>query len=165
MNSIPKTKVGLDSPLLYRFWGNDGSPWKGEGRCEVGASNPLWISPVTLARIFVCLVGFGSTDSPPYVRIFSSYRVPFSFWCVGFSLWWFLLLQIRGSRHLGSVVAVHLLSCPKACGIFPNQESNSCPLNWQTNSYLLDHQGSLNLQTFMSIDITILMRIYIKILY
>ena len=129
----------------------------------MGASNPLWISPVTLARIFVCLVGFGSIGLPPYERIFSSYRVTFSLWCVGFSSWWLLLLQIRDSRHLGSVVADHLLSCPKACGIIPNQESNSCPLNWQTNSYLLDHQGSLNLQTFISIDIMILIRIYIKI--
>ena len=24
-----------------------------------------------------------------------------SLWCVGFSLWWLLLLQSRGSRHVG----------------------------------------------------------------
>ena len=29
-----------------------------------------------------------------------------------------------------------------ACEIFPGQESNSCPLHWQTDSQPLDHQGS-----------------------
>ena len=28
----------------------------------------------------------------------------------------------------GSVAVVHKLNCPVACGIFPNQGSNSCPL-------------------------------------
>ena len=26
------------------------------------------------------------------------------------------------------------LRCPTACGIFPNQGSNPCPLHWQTDS-------------------------------
>ena len=33
------------------------------------------------------------------------------------------------------------LSCPAACGIFRDQESNPRPLHWQVDSYLLDHQG------------------------
>ena len=33
-----------------------------------------------------------------------------------------------------SVVVVLKLSCPKACGIFPNQEWNPCPLHWQEGS-------------------------------
>ena len=33
--------------------------------------------------------------------------------CVGFSLWWLLLLQSTGSRHTGSVVVAHGLS---SCG-------------------------------------------------
>ena len=41
-----------------------------------------------------------------------------------------------------SVVAAHGLSCPAACGIFRDQESNPRPLHWQVDSYLLDHQGS-----------------------
>ena len=28
------------------------------------------------------------------------------------------------------------------CEIFPDQESNPCPLRWQVDSYLPDHQGS-----------------------
>ena len=62
--------------------------------------------------------------------------------CVGFSLWWLLLLQSTGSRRAGfgscgtraSVVVVHRLSCSKACGIFPDQGSNLCPLHWQADS-------------------------------
>ena len=33
-------------------------------------------------------------------------------------------------------------SCPVACGIFPEQESNQCPLHWQADSYPLYHQES-----------------------
>ena len=43
---------------------------------------------------------------------------------------------------LASVVAVHWLSCPSACEIFPDQGSNLCPLHWQADSQPLDHKGS-----------------------
>ena len=72
----------------------------------------------------------------------------------GFSLWWLLLLRSTGSRHAGfnscgtrasvvvhrglqsagSVVVAHGLSCSAACGIFPDQGSNPCPLHWQADS-------------------------------
>ena len=42
----------------------------------------------------------------------------------------------------GSVVLVHRLSCPTSYGIFPDQESNPCPLHWQADSQPLDHEGS-----------------------
>ena len=32
------------------------------------------------------------------------------------------------------------LSCSSACGIFPNQGLNPCPLHWQADSYPLHHQ-------------------------
>ena len=47
----------------------------------------------------------------------------------GFSLLWFLLLRTTGSRHKGSVVVAHRLSCPAPCGIFPDQGSNPGPLH------------------------------------
>ena len=62
--------------------------------------------------------------------------------CVGFSLWWLLLLWSTGFRvcepqhsvvavprlqGLGSVVVVHGLSCCPACGIFPDQGLNHVP--------------------------------------
>ena len=63
-------------------------------------------------------------------------------WCTGFSLQWLVLLQSAGSRHAGSAVVVHGLSCPSACGIFLDQGSNLCPLHWQADSSPLDQQGS-----------------------
>ena len=53
-----------------------------------------------------------------------------------------LLLQSTGSRCAGSVVVAHGLSCSTACGIFPDQGSNPCPLHWQADSQPLRHQGS-----------------------
>ena len=53
---------------------------------------------------------------------------------------WFLSLQSTGPRLLGSLVAVHGLSCSAACGIFLDEGSNLCPL--QVGSYSLFHQGS-----------------------
>ena len=65
-----------------------------------------------------------------------------SLWCVGFSLSRPLLLRGTGSRHAGSVVAAHGPSCSAACGIFPDQGLNPCPLHWQAYSQPLRHQGS-----------------------
>ena len=65
-----------------------------------------------------------------------------SSWCVGLSLLWPLLLRSTGSRRAGSVVVAHRPSCSAACGIFPDQGSNTCPLHWQADSQPLRHQGS-----------------------
>ena len=85
----------------------------------------------------------------------------FSLGCTGFSLQWLLLLRSTGSRrtgfsscgtwaqwlwHAGSVVVAHGLSGSAACGIFPDQGSNPCPLHWQADSSPLLHQGSPILQ-------------------
>ena len=42
------------------------------------------------------------------------------------------------SLEQGSVVEVQGISCPEACGIFLDQESNPCPLQWQVDSLPLD---------------------------
>ena len=62
--------------------------------------------------------------------------------CAGLSLSWPLLLQSTGSRRAGSVIVAHGPSCSAACGIFPDQGSNPCPLHWQADSQPLRHQGS-----------------------
>ena len=54
--------------------------------------------------------------------------------CAGLSLSWPLLLWSTGSRRAGSVIVAHGPSCSAACGIFPDQGSNLCPLNWQADS-------------------------------
>ena len=74
---------------------------------------------------------------------------------MGFSLWLLLLLLSMGSRAhglslfvvpwlwgIGSIVVAYGLSCFVACGIFPEQGSNLCLLDWQVDSLPLSHQGS-----------------------
>ena len=68
--------------------------------------------------------------------------------CTGLSLSRPLLLRSTGSRRAGSVVVAHGLSCSTACGIFPDQGSNPCPLHWQADSQPLRHQGSPSLCDF-----------------
>ena len=62
--------------------------------------------------------------------------------CAGLSLSRPLLLQSTGSRRAGSVIVAHGPSWSAACGIFPDQGSNPCPLHWQADSQPLRHQGS-----------------------
>ena len=62
--------------------------------------------------------------------------------CAGLSLSRPLLLRSTGSRHAGSVVVAHGPSCSAACGIFPDQGLNPCPLHWQADSQPLRRQGS-----------------------
>ena len=51
-------------------------------------------------------------------------------------------LQTRRLSNCGSVIVAHRPSCSVACGIFPDQGSNPCPLHWQADSQPLRHQGS-----------------------
>ena len=62
--------------------------------------------------------------------------------CAGLSLSRPLLLRSTGSRRAGSVILADGPSCSAACGIFPDQGSNPCPLHWQADSQPLRHQGS-----------------------
>ena len=62
--------------------------------------------------------------------------------CAGLSLSRPLLLWSTGSRRAGSVVVAHGPSCSEACGIFPDQGSNPCPLHRQADFQPLHHQGS-----------------------
>ena len=62
--------------------------------------------------------------------------------CAGLSLSWPLLSRSTGSRRAGSATVAHGPSCSAACGIFPDQGSNPCPLHWQADSQPLRHQGS-----------------------
>ena len=62
--------------------------------------------------------------------------------CAGLSLSRLLPLRSTGSRRAGSVIVAHGPSCSAACGIFPDQGSNPCPLHWQADSQPLHHQGS-----------------------
>ena len=62
--------------------------------------------------------------------------------CVGLSPSRPLLLRSTGSRYAGSVAVAHGPSCSAACGIYPDQGLNPCPLHQQADSQPLRHQGS-----------------------
>ena len=62
--------------------------------------------------------------------------------CAGLSPSWPLLPQSTGSRRAGSAIVAHGRSCSAACGIFPDQGLNPCPLHRQADSQPLRHQGS-----------------------
>ena len=76
--------------------------------------------------------------------------------CTGLSLSWPRLLRSTGSRRAGSVVVVHGPSCSTACGIFPDQGSNPCPLHWQADSQPLHHQGSPSVCIFEGMNTLLL---------
>ena len=71
--------------------------------------------------------------------------------CAGLSLSRPLLLWSLCSRRAGSVVVAYGPSCSAACGIFPQQGSNPCPLHWQADSKPLRHQGSPNISILNTI--------------
>ena len=64
-----------------------------------------------------------------------------------------LSLRSTGYRRAGSVVVAHGPSCSAACGIFPDQGSNPCPLHRQADSQPLRHQGSPSFSFFMNLFI------------
>ena len=53
-----------------------------------------------------------------------------------------LTAQLHWLQSTGPGAQAHGLSCPGACGIFPDSGLNPCPLHWQAGSYSLYHQGS-----------------------
>ena len=79
--------------------------------------------------------------------------------CAGLSLLRPFLLRSTGSRCAGSVVVAHGPSCSAACGIFPDQGSNPCPLHWQADSQPLRHQGSPDFVYYYSNSLSVFLLI------
>ena len=63
-------------------------------------------------------------------------------WYAGLSLLWPLPLRSTGSGRAGSAVMAHGPSRSVARGIFPDRDTNLCPLHLQADSQPLHHQGS-----------------------
>ena len=81
--------------------------------------------------------------------------------CAGLSLSRPLLSRSTGSRRAGSVVVAHGPSCSVACGIFPDQGSNPCPLHWQADSQPLRHQRSHRLLSLWRHCLRIIVRSFV----
>ena len=59
-----------------------------------------------------------------------------------YSLWLWPVASVvvaHGLERGGSAVVAHEPSCSMACGIFPDQGLNPCPLHWQADSQPLNH--------------------------
>ena len=98
-----------------------------------------------ILNLFIYLFIFGCVGSSFLCEGFSLVAASgghSSSWCAGLSLLRPLLLWSTGSRCAGSVVVAHGPSCSAACGNFPDQGLNPCPLHWQADSQPLHHQGS-----------------------
>ena len=52
-----------------------------------------------------------------------------------------------GAQSLELVGSVVVAVSPAACGTFPDQGSNPCPLHWQVDLLPLNHQGSPSEET------------------
>ena len=74
--------------------------------------------------IFHCCMGFLQLQ-----RVRATLRCSAQAYCGGFSR---SLAQALGSQ--ASAAEAHRLSCPAACGVFPDQGSNPCPQNWKADS-------------------------------
>ena len=145
MNSVIKTHIGLFRFLFYLM------------SILIHYSKKVSISlHFFLINLFIYLFIFGCLGSSLLCAGFSlvaASRGYSSLRCAGFSLQWLLLLRSIGSRctgfsscgswaqqlwlglqSAGSVVVVYGLSCSAACGIFPDQGLNPCPLHWQVDS-------------------------------
>ena len=70
------------------------------------------------------------------------------------SKWGPLFIAVRGPLTIAASCCgaqapdaqAHGPSRSAACGIFPDQGSNPCPLHWQADSQPLRHQGSLHVK-------------------
>ena len=76
----------------------------------VGLSHFFFLINLFYLFIFGCVGVFVAACRLSLVAASGGYS---SLWCVGFSLWWLLLLQSMGSRAQASVVVAHGLS---SCG-------------------------------------------------
>ena len=63
-----------------------------------------------------------------------------------------LVLWASPVAALGFGVVAHELSCLTACGIFPDQGLDPCPLHWQADSYPQSHQGSPSITFWMELS-------------
>ena len=79
-----------------------------------------------LLWVFIAALGLLSSHGAQVSTVVASLVAEHSRACTRFSSW--------GSWAHGSVVVAHRLSCPEACRIFldqeSDQESNLCPLHW-----------------------------------
>ena len=111
--------------------------------CSLHCNNFSFLS--WLYRVFVALRGFFSVaESEGY----SSCGVQASHWRA-----WALGMAFRAGGTWAQQLqpVLHRLSSSATRGIFPDQGSNPCLLNWQADSLPLNHQGSPTLMNLIKL--------------
>ena len=115
-------------------WRESGGVWGARSRAPTSGSCPpgnqnASTSQYGLRGLFILFFIFLAVLGLRFcARAFSSCgeRGHSSLRCAGLSLSRPLLLRSTGSRRAGSVIVTHGPSCSAACGILPDQGSNSC---------------------------------------
>ena len=118
-------------------------------------------SPLTLSLALVVTFPASLTASPPTVR--AHHSCPLRSCTISSIVCWFFIFILflavlglnRSSQDISlwrtgsslrraafSLVEACGLSCPTACWIFPDQESNFHSLHWQADSSSMGHWGS-----------------------
>ena len=138
--------TGLCDMQDLSFRTRDRTHTPGSGSREVSVSISVLLKIILLIFGCACLCcsawAFSSFGKWELVPSCSERGLPSncSVWaphCGGFSC-----CRVPALGALASLVVAHGLKCPVACGIFPDQGSNRCPLHWQADSLPLDHPGS-----------------------
>ena len=95
------------------------------------ATSYEWFFFQHLKIVFICLFIFGCTRSWFALVVADEGHSPV--WCAG-SHCGGLSCRAWALDTQASVPVALRLGCPEACGIFPDQGSNPCPLLWEADS-------------------------------
>ena len=121
-----KCKLGLESDWPRSFAGK-GNPeavwWEGTVRPKTGFKG----NPKTIYS-WLCLVFIAVVEKSPLAGLSGGSERE----CIS---------SCRAAFSCGARSKRRGLSCPVACGIFPDQGANLRPLHWQVASQPLNHQG------------------------
>ena len=109
-----------------------------------GSLRMIWLFFLSFCFLFI----FGCTGSSFLSRAFSSCGARASH-CSVFSSYraqalgtWDSVVAVHRLYSMSPEVVAPGLSCSSACGIFPDQGSNTWSLHWQTDSFPLCQQGN-----------------------
>ena len=119
----PKLLMVAGEPMRHQSFSCDAAVATSYGWFKSEVSSPGQIFPWFLLSWYICLMSF---KIPPKLSVAFFYEFSFSFifgcagslllQCLGFSVWWLLLMLSVGSRVLASVAVEHGLVAPWHAG-------------------------------------------------
>ena len=124
--------------------------------CQYLLQSCPWVVFVLFCFVFYLFIYFWLYwvfVSAPGLSLVVASRDHSSSRCAGLSLSRPLLWWSTGSRRASSVVVAYRPSCSVACGIFPDQGSNLCPLHWRQ---ILNHCATREAPRVFSFTVALL---------